>query len=322
MGPPSQQENPNRREQQDTSEHEEPGVTEGEFEANAQTRRSIHGRPRLGVRFGIDAVPDAGHRGDQPGFAEPLAQGRDRDAHGVGERIGVLVPRPLQELLGADHTAFGGDENFEHGELLPGQRDVPAVPVDLAAERVQPQASDLPHGRPAVRAPAVECPEPEHELPQLERLGEVVVGAEPEPGGLVVKPVRGGEHQDRHAAAGSDDALGDLVTGGPGNVAVEDGDVVGVDAQQIQRRVAVTGDVGRDRFQAQPIADGLRHVRLVLDDQHTHARHVRRPHISPAYQKSPSGWQQRAVWARPQHDRRPAGLPDRPLSAWSSSSSL
>ena len=63
-----------------------------------------------------------------------------------------------------------------------------------------------------VRTPAVERSEPEHELSELERLGEVVVGAEPEPGGLVLKPVRSGEHQDRHAGTGSDDAFGDLVT--------------------------------------------------------------------------------------------------------------
>jgi hypothetical protein len=71
-----------------------------------------------------------------------------------------------------------------------------------------------------------------------------------EPGGLVVEPVGSGEHEDRHAAAGGDDAFGDLVTGGPGNVSVEDGDVVGVDAQQLQSGVAVAGDVGRDRCQA------------------------------------------------------------------------
>ena len=69
--------------------------------------------------------------------------------------------------------------------------------------------------------------------------------------------------------------FGDLVTGGSGNVAVEDGDVVGVDAQQLQRGVAVTGDVGRDRFEAQAIADGFRHVGLVLDDQHTHPSMLR-----------------------------------------------
>jgi hypothetical protein len=48
-----------------------------------------------------------------------------------------------------------------------------------------------------------------------------------------------------------------------------------VDAQQLQSGVAVTGDVRRDRFQAEAIADGVRHVGLVLDDQHAHASMLR-----------------------------------------------
>ena len=43
--------------------------------------------------------------------------------------------------------------------------------------------------------PAVERSETEHELLELEGLREVVVGAEPEPGGLVVETVGGGEHE-------------------------------------------------------------------------------------------------------------------------------
>jgi len=76
------------------------------------------------------------------------------------------------------------------------------------------------------------------------------VRAELEPGGLVVETVGSGEHEDRHAVAGGDDACGDLVTGGPGNVSIEDGDVVGIDAQQLQSGGAVTCDVCRYRFQA------------------------------------------------------------------------
>src|SRR5438552_3858714 len=130
----------------------------------------------------VDVVPDAGHGGDDPGVAEAFAQCRDSDAHGVGERVGVLIPRPFQELLGADDTAFGSDENFEHCELLAGERDVAAVAVDLAAERIQPQACDLSHGWPVVGAPAVKRSETEDELLEFERLREVVVGAESEPG--------------------------------------------------------------------------------------------------------------------------------------------
>jgi hypothetical protein len=77
------------------------------------------------------------------------------------------------------------------------------------------------------------------------------------------------------AAAGGDDAFGDLVTGRAGNVSVEDGDVVGVDAQQLQSGGAVTCDVCRDRLQAQAIADRFRHVGLVLNEQHAHARMLR-----------------------------------------------
>src|SRR5690606_29144877 len=107
----------------------------------------------------VDAVADAGHGGDDPGLAEPFAQGRDRDAHGVGERVRVLIPGPGQELFGTHDTAFGSDEDLEHGELFPGERDVAAVAIDLPAERIQTQACDLSHGRPVVGAPAVECPE-------------------------------------------------------------------------------------------------------------------------------------------------------------------
>ncbi len=97
---------------------------------------------------------------------------------------------------------------------------------------------------------AVERSETEHELSELEGLREVVVGAELEPGGLVVEPVGSGEHDDRQAAARGDDAFGDLVARVAGDIAVEDGDVVGVDAQQRQGGVAIVCDVCRDRFQA------------------------------------------------------------------------
>jgi hypothetical protein len=66
----------------------------------------------------------------------------------------------------------------------------------------------------------VERPQTEHELSQLERLREVVVGAELETAHLVVETVGGGEHEDRHAAAGGDDLFRDLVAGRSGNVAV------------------------------------------------------------------------------------------------------
>lgn len=156
-------------------------------------------------------------------------------------------------------------------------------------------------------ASAVERSEPEREFPEFERFREVVVGAEFEPGGLVVEPVGGGEHEDRHAAAGGDDAFGDLVTGGAGDVTVEDGDVVRVDAQQFQSGVAVAREVGRDRFQAQSVADGFRQKGLVLDDQHTHTPDATSRRISPTYRKPHTCPQHRAALTGGMSRSEPAG---------------
>jgi hypothetical protein len=116
----------------------------------------------------------------------------------------------------------------------------------------------------------IESPDPQHQFAQLEGLGEVVVGPELEPGGLVVEPVGRGEHQDRHAAARRHDAPGHLVARGAGDVTVEHRQVIGVQPQHLERRVAVAGDVRGDRLEPQPVADRLRHERFVLHHQHSH----------------------------------------------------
>src|SRR3954453_16414403 len=202
------------------------------------------------VLLRVDAVADAGHGGDDPGPPEPLAQPGHRDADCVRERVRVLIPRPRQKIFRADDAALGGDENLEHCELLPGQRDVAAVAEDLAPKRIHSETCDLAHGGPAVRAPAIECAETKHELLEIEGLREVVVGAEAEPGGLVVETVGGSEHEDGHAVAPGDDVRRDLVAARSGNVAVEYGDVVVVPGEQLEGSHAVICDVCRNRFEA------------------------------------------------------------------------
>ncbi len=82
---------------------------------------------------------------------------------------------------------------------------------------------------------------------------------------------------------------------GSGNISIEHGDVVCVDAQQLHSSVAVTGDIRRDRCQAQAIADGFCQIGLVLNDQHTHTLYVLSRSISPAYRKSHTCWQHHAA---------------------------
>src|SRR2546421_4766207 len=161
-----------------------------------------------------------------------------------------------------------------------------------------------------MRAPAVERSEPEHELSELERLRQVVVGADLEAGLLVIETVGSGEHQDRHATGGGDDAFCDLVTRRPWDVPVENGDVVRVEAQKIEGRDAVGSDVCGDRLQAEAVADGFRHQGLVLHDQHAHPPMLERAHIAgiskTAYRPATPRW---AGWTRGSQQARTNRLP-------------
>src|SRR4051812_34247747 len=73
---------------------------------------------------GSDPVAGAGHRDDDRGLAELAAQGHDGDAYDVGERVRVLVPGLLQELLGGDDCALAAQQYFQDGELLGGELDL------------------------------------------------------------------------------------------------------------------------------------------------------------------------------------------------------
>ena len=151
----------------------------------------------------LDPVADARHGLDHPRLAEALAQRRDGDAYGVGERIGVLIPRALEQVFGAHDSAAGGHEHIEHRELLARESDVAPVAVHLTTKAVEPDAGDLDdRRRPRCRATA-ERAHAQHQLAQRERLGQVVVGAALEAGRLVVEPVGGGEHEDARTLRGA-----------------------------------------------------------------------------------------------------------------------
>src|ERR1700722_3984530 len=109
----------------------------------------------------------------------------------------MLVPGLFQELLRADHATICRNQHLEDRKLLASEHDIATVPVHLASEWIESQTSDLSHRWPVVGSPAVEGSEAKHQFSELEGLREVVVGAKLEPGGLVVKSVGRGEHQDR-----------------------------------------------------------------------------------------------------------------------------
>ncbi len=53
------------------------------------------------------------------------------------KRIELLVPRALEQLLGRDDRALGGEQRLEHGELLDRQVERATGPRGLAASGIE-----------------------------------------------------------------------------------------------------------------------------------------------------------------------------------------
>src|SRR5690348_10549986 len=79
-----------------------------------------------------DAVADSGGGLDDVGLAEFASKSGDGDLDGVGERVDVLVPGLLEELLCTECAGAGSEQRFEHGAFLVGELDRSPVAGDGA----------------------------------------------------------------------------------------------------------------------------------------------------------------------------------------------
>jgi len=120
----------------------------------------------------------------------------------------VVAPDPLQELVAGEYEAVVVEELPEEVELLRGKLDVLPVRSHLATARVDEQlaVADLRRlGLPPLRSRAAQDRlDAGDELTRVERLRQVVVGADLEADDLVDVLVSGGQHQDRNVRALAD----------------------------------------------------------------------------------------------------------------------
>jgi putative hemolysin len=123
-------------------------------------------------------------------------QGADGHPNGLGERVSVLAPDVLEQLLCRHQVAGSGQQVAQYGELLQGQIQLPAAAVSQLTGGVQPHVPDGEHRRGTAGLAAQHCSQPGRQLGEGERLDQVVVGAHVETADAVRQPAPGGQHHD------------------------------------------------------------------------------------------------------------------------------
>ena len=136
--------------------------------------------------------------------------------------------------------------------------------------RVQYQVAVLQDRWQHACGPATERPHPSDELIEIERLRQVVVGAQAEPVDAVSHGARRGQHQEPALTPVGYEGLADLVPVQARKVTVEDNDVIAVDGGVRHRIAPVQDDVDRHALAPQARGDGLGQPFVVLHNEHSH----------------------------------------------------
>ena len=163
--------------------------------AAAAASRASRRRRRAAHPGASSAVAGAAHGGDGRGAERAVDLGPDGgevDVDDVAAQVGLAVPHLVEDGEARDHRAGPGGQQVQHVELPGGQLDLRRRRGARGARRGRRPGRRPSTGDPVVvRAPAAQRPQPGEQLVEVERLGQVVVGAGVEAGDAVAAPRRG-----------------------------------------------------------------------------------------------------------------------------------
>jgi hypothetical protein len=182
--------------------------------------------------------------------AELRTESADGGLHGAGEGVGCFVPNSFKQLLSGNRPPVRGEQAFEYGEFLGGKRQPPSGPDRDPARRVQAEVAEFEAGGQRRGRPSAQGPDTGHQLGEVEWLGQVVIGAQPETlDPFPDRPGRG-EHQHLGLRPVSDEGPADIVAVYARQVSIQYQHVIAVHRQALQRSAAVQGHVDRHALPA------------------------------------------------------------------------
>src|SRR5215218_8568385 len=187
----------------------------------------------------------------------------------------LVAPHPAQERAAREHPTRAGGQGHQQLELGVGEIHLLTVGRDPATRQVDPEPVVGQLIRTLARryrCPTHNRPDARHELPDGERLGNVVVSPEFETDDPVYLVVAGGQHDDGHVALRADPPY-DLRAVELGEHDVEHDQVRLIGLERFQGGLAVTGDLDLEPFALEGMREHLLERRLVIDQKDL-ARHT------------------------------------------------
>src|SRR3954470_17514520 len=211
-------------------------------------------RQRIGWRLYAEYVPRAADRMEESrlatGFELPSQVGHEH-LDGVRDRERVIPPNLVEQLLAADHQALVAHQILEQLELALREVDLTVAPSHLVGVGIEREVADPERGHPA-RGPAPEQrAHAGEQLLALERLDEVVVGADDEALNARFEGVPGRQHEDRRVVAVVAQALGDVDAVQPRQAEVQHDDVGQEGMGLVEPAHAVRGELDLVALEAQ-----------------------------------------------------------------------
>jgi hypothetical protein len=177
----------------------------------------------------------------------------------------------LGDVGAPDHLAGAAREVFEQRVLTAGQQHFSAAAEHAPRRRVDfDRADGDPLGRQRAALAARQGAQPRQQLAEVERLGQVVVGARVEPGDARFDGITRRQHEDRHVGARRAQLAAHRQAVAARQHDVEDDGVVVVLLALLRRGDAVGRNVDGIRVFAKPFRDESRRARLVLHQQDPH----------------------------------------------------
>jgi hypothetical protein len=165
---------------------------------------------------------------------------------------------------------LGSHQLLEHGELPSGQRDLALAAAHAATSADEKHLAPLELHRRSATTPAIEGLDPRDQLGQGDRLADVVVGAQRQPGHPILDLVGRGQHQDARVGAAIAKPPAEVVAAQSRQPTVEDDDVESVVVEQLDRRLAGGRNLRRDAVVLEPAGECGGELELILDEKNAH----------------------------------------------------